>query len=30
MQCPKCASTHIRKKGKKGSKQNQICVHCGA
>jgi transposase-like protein len=29
MQCPRCTSTHIRKNGKKGSKQNHICVHCG-
>jgi transposase-like protein len=29
MQCPRCASTHIRKNGKKGSKQNYICVDCG-
>ncbi len=28
MQCPRCASTHIRKNGKKGSKQNYICVNC--
>lgn len=28
MQCPRCASTHIRKNGKKGSKQNHICVSC--
>ena len=28
MQCPKCASTHIRKKGKKQGKQNYICVPC--
>lgn len=29
MKCPKCASTHIRKNGKKKSKQNYICVNCG-
>ncbi|BAZ69386.1 IS1 transposase [Fischerella sp. NIES-4106] len=29
MQCPRCESTHIRKNGKKGSKQNYICVDCG-
>jgi transposase-like protein len=28
MQCPRCASTHIRKNGKKASKQNYICVQC--
>ncbi|MDZ8188424.1 MAG: IS1 family transposase [Nostoc sp. ChiSLP02] len=29
MKCPRCASTHIRKNGKKLSKQNHICVNCG-
>ena len=29
MQCPKCASTHIRKNGRQRSKQNYICVPCG-
>ncbi len=29
MKCPRCASTHIRKNGKKYSKQNHICVTCG-
>jgi insertion element IS1 protein InsB len=29
MQCPRCASTYIRKNGKKHSKQNYICVNCG-
>ncbi len=28
MQCTRCTSTHIRKNGKKGSKQNYICVNC--
>jgi transposase-like protein len=29
MQCPECHSTHIRKNGKRKSKQNFICVKCG-
>lgn len=29
MQCPRCGSTHIRKNGKKASKQNYICAQCG-
>jgi transposase-like protein len=29
MKCPRCASTHIRKNGKKHGKQNHICVNCG-
>lgn len=29
MECPKCASTHIRKNGKQRGKQNYICVKCG-
>jgi insertion element IS1 protein InsB len=29
MQCPKCASTHVRKNGKKAGKQNYICADCG-
>jgi transposase-like protein len=29
MQCPRCASTHIRKNGWQRSKQNYICVQCG-
>jgi transposase-like protein len=29
MQCPRCASTHIRKNGRKYGKQNHICVPCG-
>ena len=29
MKCPKCASTRIRKNGKKKGKQNHICVNCG-
>nr|MDZ8016859.1 IS1 family transposase [Nostoc sp. SerVER01]MDZ8016866.1 IS1 family transposase [Nostoc sp. SerVER01] len=29
MQCPRCASTHIRKNGRKNGKQNYICVVCG-
>lgn len=28
MQCPRCQSTHIRKNGKKQSKQNHICCDC--
>lgn len=28
MQCPECQSTHIRKNGKRRSKQNYICVGC--
>lgn len=28
MQCPKCASTHIRKNGRQRSKQNYIYVGC--
>ncbi|WP_422394346.1 transposase-like zinc-binding domain-containing protein, partial [Pseudanabaena catenata] len=26
MKCPKCGSTHIRKNGKRGDKQNHICA----
>ena len=29
MKCPKCGSTHIRKNGKRGDKQNHICADCG-
>ena len=29
MQCPECASKHIRKNGHRGDKQNYICVKCG-
>lgn len=29
MQCPRCASTHIRKNGWQRGKQNYICVQCG-
>ena len=29
MKCPKCGSTHIRKNGKCGDKQNHICADCG-
>ena len=29
MQCPKCGSSHIRKNGKRGEKQNHICADCG-
>lgn len=29
MKCPRCASTHIRKNGKKKCKQNYICANCG-
>jgi Transposase and inactivated derivatives, IS1 family len=29
MQCPKCGSSHIRKNGKRGAKQNHICADCG-
>ncbi len=29
MECPRCASTHIRKNGKQRGKQNYICVKCG-
>ena len=29
MKCPKCGSTHIRKNGKRGEKQNHICADCG-
>ena len=28
MQCPECASTHIRKNGYRRGKQNHICVAC--
>lgn len=28
MQCPRCASTHIRKNGIKQGKQNYICADC--
>jgi transposase-like protein len=28
MECPECKSTHIRKNGKRRSKQNHICVDC--
>jgi len=28
MHCPECKSTHIRKNGKRKSKQNHICVDC--
>ncbi|PZO37094.1 MAG: IS1 family transposase, partial [Pseudanabaena frigida] len=28
MKCPKCGSTHIRKNGKRGDKQNHICADC--
>ena len=28
MECPECNSTHIRKNGIKGGKQNHICVDC--
>lgn len=28
MHCPECNSTHIRKNGKRKSKQNHICVDC--
>ena len=28
MQCPRCASTHIRKNGQQRGKQNYICVQC--
>ena len=28
MQCPRCRSSHIRKNGKKRSKQNHICCDC--
>jgi transposase-like protein len=29
MECPRCASTHIRKNGKQRGKQNYICAKCG-
>lgn len=29
MHCPYCKSTDIRKNGKRKSKQNHICTHCG-
>ncbi|EHC11684.1 hypothetical protein CEN43_07895 [Fischerella thermalis BR2B] len=29
MECPRCASTHIRKNGKQRGKQDYICVKCG-
>lgn len=29
MKCPKCGSSHIRKNGKRGDKQNHICADCG-
>jgi len=29
MQCPECASSHVRKNGKKKGKQNHIYVSCG-
>jgi transposase-like protein len=29
MECPRCASSHIRKNGKQRGKQNYICVKCG-
>jgi transposase-like protein len=28
MQCPECSSTHNRKNGQRGGKQNHICVDC--
>ena len=27
--CPECKSTHVNKNGRKGGKQNHICVDCG-
>ena len=29
MKCPKCGSSHIRKNGFRGEKQNHICADCG-
>ena len=29
MECPKCKSTHVRKNGHRGKKQNHLCVDCG-
>ena len=29
MHCPHCGSTDINKNGKRGSKQNHICLQCG-
>ncbi|HLO84485.1 MAG TPA: IS1 family transposase, partial [Nostocaceae cyanobacterium] len=29
MECPRCASSHVRRNGKKSGKQNYICAKCG-
>jgi transposase-like protein len=29
MECPECKSSHIRKNGHRGEKQNHLCVDCG-
>ena len=29
LECPRCKSTHIRKNGHRGDKQNNRCVDCG-
>lgn len=29
MKCPKCESTHFRKNGRRGDRQNYLCKNCG-